>query len=167
MKDKFPRTMVIPAEAYGSCLASFAGELWMDSDMARLGDHPIEPDQILGTMIAGRLPIRRLLRTPFWKRRELLSSWSTDDQKALWEWLSSRICSAPPSGAVRLSRRKFRAWIDAPLRAADVSKVDWPLIRSLAWTSGYAEWLSRGGDADVGRYLGCWAERFWMNEPSS
>lgn len=163
MTDKLPKTIVVPKEAYQFALNLLTAELWSEKALDRLlavfeTIEQCEPD--IDTVQWRDQSRTELLRLPFWRRPEALERWPDEEQISLF----ATICEAgrapePRDENLRLSTRRFLSWMEETPNRAEPSKNDRDRIERLAWTNEYAAWLSMGGDADVGRYLGCWAIR--------
>lgn len=168
MAGAFEKTIVIPGEAFRHCLNHFAEDLWDDGPYQMLAQATkgYDPRQATTDDLYDRdRRTRRLLSRPFWKRRAIVAQWPIEAQIRLLSELHSRAASGQSHPLLRVSAVSLRPWLLGAVRPARLGPWHQFRVRPLAWTSQYAEWVRDGGDADVGRYLGIWAKKFYSIEP--
>ena len=161
MEPKFQKTIVISGNGYRDCLQRLAFELWDEAAWDRLdkaldeAKKEVTTDDLRWQFRA----TRKVLRTPFFRRARVLAAWPTDAQQMLRTWIVERRSASEPHLAVRVSAVKFPSRLTGEvLYVSRAEKVENERIRRLAVMSGYCDWLSRGGDAEVGRLLALWVE---------
>jgi len=161
MKPKFQKTIVISGNGYRDCLQRLAFELWDEAAWDRLdkaldeAKKEVTTDDLRWQFRA----TRKVLRTPFFRRAQVLAGWPDDAQQMLRTRIVERISASEGHPAVRVSAVKFPSWLTGEvLYVTRAEKIENERIRRLAVMSGYCDWLSRGGDAEVGRLLALWVE---------
>lgn len=99
--------------------------------------------------------ILAVLRRPWWKRAAFAAPWDERFAACIGGTVIGRAQAAERERGWRLvSTRGVRSWIEGtPKRVAQGNEDHDALIGNLDTSNGYFEWIERGGDADVGRYL--------------
>jgi len=168
MTEKFPTTLVIPAEAYRFCLTAFLGDCWTEEEFDRVRDPTGLREPTIDDFYEEPPMLRRLLRKPFPRRRKMVAKWPREAQWRLAESVRYRYGLAGPHRGIRIKTRRLGDWLeDEPEFCDSFEAHGTRILKDLRTTSGWSRWVWMGGDADVGRYLGCWAEPIWMNEASA
>jgi len=167
---QLPKTLVLSAETYQFCLACVVDELWhvehaeLRFEQARdeLRQHSLEQ------IVQGRRAIRRALGLAVHKRRAAMAQ----QPSAVQQTAIAIVWNARSHGEelrwLRVSARRLMTWFCGTAHSVRGAHEGAELlIRDLAWTDCYSQWLAAGGDANVGRYLGQYGLRFYKGvEPS-
>lgn len=156
MNTSWPRTISIPAVAYRFALDQFLIEAWNEQDVDRLADAPAPPDDG-ETRRATRLLLGRLARCRWTRRRTVLKNVDAGLQRYAALWLIDFSGRAPTCGFVRVSPRRFSAWLwGLPAAAATPNDEQTSAWCDLLHAPSYFEWIERGGCPEAGRYLALW-----------
>lgn len=167
--EKLPRHIQLHESALDFALKEFLFELWNEEEAKRVAELPDAIGWSLDDERFHRLMLRKLLRKPWWKRREICGSqWPDESRRRLYVQILGGLSRARSPQLFRGSPRRWADWVEGliiqPVEKPVVGIPSVELVAYLPTTRGYCEWLSLGGDPDLGRYLGMYYEKYVLQK---